>query len=105
MGCVTLKDIPVSPERITLEFSGEHYLPKEKVREVFGWDENDVCNLAEGSPEYGHFVRLTGENAIYHDRSFLWRKKSVMVFDLNQVNLKKFKDLGWLEKKILATQN
>ena len=105
-GCVTLYGIPIPPEEIEIEFSGEHYLPKRKVREVFGWDEDTVCDLAKNSPLYGKFVRLSGETAIYHDQSFLffWERKSVIKFYLSQVNLKKFDDLSWLEKKILAVK-
>ena len=105
---VTLYGIPIPPEEIEIEFSGEHYLPKRKVREVFGWDEDTVYDSAENSllsELYGHFVRLSGEIAIYHDQSFLWKRKSVIKFYLSQVNLKKFDDLSWLEKRILATKN
>ena len=92
-------------EREGFEFSGKHYLPKEKVREVFGWGEDTVCDLAKNSHTFGYFVTLANQEAFYHDQCFLWIKKSIIEFPPSHVNLERFQNLSWLEKKILATQN
>ena len=87
---------------IKIEFSREHYLPKSKVREVFGWnDESQVCDIFEKYSRQGLFVSIADQQAYYVD---LGNKKSVISLLSCDVNQQRFKDLSWLEEKILATK-
>jgi len=92
-------------ERLGIKYTGIDYLSKEKAIKLFGL--GGCIDREKESSQYGYFVDTNGKLvAFYQDiSSFLFGKKSVVIFKQSDVDIERFKDVGWLAKKISATQN